>query len=313
MKQLRLLLAVAWSLAPAAWAEPCVQDVQRLLLTDAPTSIPYWKYPEPPALKVTAFLPEAFVKEVEEKIGPVNLKFEPSPNLLGIRVTTQRSNGRTAAIVKVDVWPDAQNPKSLVIEHLRLENPLDERTGSALGHSQNAKGLPTNVFRFARDQVFAFAKAGGYEVVKTGGVQNFVVLNLYRKLVGLEPASDLARRSVEHLDKLFIYAKRKLPEAYRAKSADDFSKMIGDVNNGTNSYDVRRIWSEYVSTQQIEAGVTLLKDENEKVLGFIYEPKNRDSGGNRVVFIDPETNEPYHFNRFVQKGCTELSKILKQP
>ncbi len=260
------------------WAEPKTCTT----LLNSISSTKSWSFEEKNLeLKAEDLLPKEFVEQVEKAKGPIKTYTTFSDGRIDISIATERKLWMMVALIQ-----DEHRPNSVIIDNLRLENPLAEEPRKNLNQEQFNKGLPASVFRHARDKIFEIAKAGGYEFAHTNSQQHYAVIMLYRKLVGMEPATPEAAQIVEKLDNYYRFSRTKLPEDVSAKSLEDFSSMLGGYNSPQSGWTHTRstILEEYFKTGILPSDVTVYNDTDGKPMAVVF-PKD-DSAKSQVILIE---------------------------
>jgi hypothetical protein len=162
----------------------CEETLKKLspAKVEAPT-FPEWRMKDQ-NLKLTArdLFPEDFVKEVEENVGPFQIRvmFDPKRSTVNIM-----GHVKNDYYVRVSLIEDSSAPQSLIVDGLNLQNPLEADNRKGLNPDQSGKGLPPQVFRYVRNKLFELSKAGGFTQIRTHSQQHFAVMMLYRKFVGM--------------------------------------------------------------------------------------------------------------------------------
>lgn len=130
---------------------------------------------------------------------------------------------RVETIAHFDIWP-GKLPGGIVLEHLRLEDPLATRMD--LNGGQDKKGLPMQVAFHFRKRLYGFLSAGGFTRLEVPASQNFFVGTLYRRLLGGYQSEEGAEFS-RYLDRLYGWSSG-FPAPYQIVDLNAFSQSIGD-------------------------------------------------------------------------------------
>ncbi|MBC7692331.1 MAG: hypothetical protein H7222_11255 [Methylotenera sp.] len=257
-------------------APPCT------VLLRAPTIQPWQPRFEQPKLGVEDLLPLTFIAEIKKTLGKVPYaESKRTGEEIAFRIRFAQG---VPSFISWKFILDPRHPESIGIDGLRLENPIATKPRENLHSSQMKSGLPMEVFRFAREQLFEIARKGGFTKLTTHGSQNYLVAALYRRMVGMKPVTGVSDQVFELLDFCYLYATRRLPVEERITSIDDFNHVIGDYHGYTTSERAQFFWDQYQKSGIEKSDFTLLKDDQGQVIGFIdLASKSRAS---RLYFIN---------------------------
>ncbi|MFZ4713809.1 MAG: hypothetical protein ACOYL6_08870 [Bacteriovoracaceae bacterium] len=268
-----------------------------------------WEYTKNyPELEVKDLLPKAFIKQVEEAQGPIVLNMEYK---YGTDLSFSLS---TSEYKKFIYWTFQKNPtnaNSIIIESLRLENPLVVKGSEELHHGQLNKGLPSEVFRYARNQIFELIKASKKTVLTSKSSQNYTVFMLYQKLVGMSPKTEQGKEFAQLLDRFYSFGRKNLPEDLKFNSLNEYAFVLGDYYASSVSAPAKAFWNNYLSTGEVASEIELLFD-NEEVIGFIF--RGAPEGYTKVHFVySKHPNRPIIEFREAMRvpGLTELERVLE--
>lgn len=224
-----------------------------------------WNYGEDFSLTANQILPQNFIDEIESVQGKILIsgKYFQGDYHFGLATSEYEE------FIHWAFFLDHSDKDAIIVERLRLENPLVKKTGENLKMSQQNKGLPTEVFRFARNQIYEIARSGGFKKVKSITNQNYTVYLLYKRIVGLKPTSVEAENFANMLDAYYTFARKKLPEDLRPKSLNDFSFQLGDAGESTVSNAVIEKWKQYQKSKIWPENFEPIINEANEIIGFI--------------------------------------------
>jgi hypothetical protein len=190
-----------------------------------------------------------------------------------------------------------EGASSVIVDNLRLENPIKANDKTGLNLEQNSKGLPLDVFRHVNRRLVEMLKAGGYSEMKTNSQQHFGVMMLYRKVVGMEPANKTAKGYLDEIDAIYQFARKELPEELRPTSVDHFSRLLGAVNTLPSGWTLERVnqLNRYFKTGEVPADVEIKFNSEGKPVCAIFH-KSALKVESNVLFIHHIFGEPRVFN-----------------
>jgi hypothetical protein len=278
-----LLLATLRGGVPA-FASPDCEDSFKALPTSGQSAVEpfsHWSFAEPPTPTPEQILPDDFLTELKTNLGKPRVEVEAEDGRIGFKVYAGR---RVNQVMEWAFFQDEQ-PDTLEVDELVLQNPIAGTTGK-LHYAQESKGVPFKTFMYARNRLFELAKAGGYQAVSSRGAENFTVLMLYRKMVGMSPRDPLSIETVEYLDRLYRFAKT-LPEDIRPKSLDEFSRSLGDYWHPAAG--VRS--AKYRWKKGAPGTYEAFKDDEGHVLAIAI-PGEKPGSPRRVFYINQLDDEP---------------------
>jgi hypothetical protein len=247
------------------------------------STFPEWRMKDQ-NLKLTArdLFPEDFVKEVEENVGPFQIRvmFDPKRSTVNIM-----GHVKNDYYVRVSLIEDSSAPQSLIVDGLNLQNPLEADNRKGLNPDQSGKGLPPQVFRYVRNKLFELSKAGGFTQIRTHSQQHFAVMMLYRKFVGMEPQDEASKAFVEEIESLYSFARKELPEELRPADVEEFTRWLGTVNSDPTGRTKKRkqILDTYFRTGELHESAQLLKNKNGKAIGVIF--NDQEKAESKILFF----------------------------
>jgi len=271
-----------------SWAD-CPADLAKLASasSDKQTStFASWSFKERNlSLTPSQIFPPDYIKAVEEKLGPLEMEVTFSSRESAVKI---RGIVRNQTYFTVSLFENLRFPGKLLIDQLRLENPLEINSGAKLGPDQRAKGLPPETFRFIQRNIFELAKAGGHDQVFTNSQQHFAVAMLYRRIVGMEPAEGAASKLFSELEKVYLFARRELPESFRPKDVQEFTEWLGTVSSKPAGYKSSRVekLERYFKTGELDPSVQIYKDKEGNPICAVFTDEEKTAS--KVLFI-------YHF------------------
>ena len=261
--------------------------------TDAPAFTPWRIEAQNLTLTPQHLLPKEFIEEVESKIGPLRVIIDfktPGKNQIVIR-----ANGHN--YMKAALFTVENNPNTVLVDNLTLQNPLKEDVKSGLNLDQSGKGLPPAVFKYVNKQLIELLKAGGYSHMMTDSQQHFGVLMLYQRIVGMSPENEDVQRRVNEIESFYQFARKELQTDLRPKSVEDFSALLGTASTNAAGYTLGRnaILQKYFETGVLPENVGLLKNKEGKMVGAVFHGESRGSKPN-ILFIHHLEGAPRVFN-----------------
>ncbi|MCM2277155.1 MAG: hypothetical protein NDJ89_03700 [Oligoflexia bacterium] len=286
---LGIWIALSATLSLWGWAEelpgvPCPSEFSKIAAA-SPSVFEPWSFGKPVKLRPEQVLPPEFLAKVEETLGAVRVEVSQNRNQMFFKVHAGR---RKSPFMK---WALVKEPQANTLEmgELRLENPLESTGGLHL--SQKNKGLPFKVFLYARERLFEFARAGGFTRLVSHESQNFTVLMLYRKMVGMEGANAASSQMISTLDELYEFAK-KLPEDIRPRSLDAFSRSLGDYNKTADGAEAlqAKLTEIRKSGAKLPDGYTEYKNAAGQTLAIAVQAPGREE--RQVFYLNPQSPFP---------------------
>lgn len=234
--------------------------------------------------KVDDFLSPEFIKQVEEKLGPIELRSYlsyPTSRLTGklnsnVGDHSYYYNERVGADSGLSIKLSTgfkkiidftihfkKDAKDVVIENLNLRNPLNEKKNLHL--SQGSKGLPMPEVQRSMKFVKTFLKEHGFKDLY-GMPMNLLVSYLYRKSMGLAPTKESAQ-IYQIFDDLI---------SERHISLSDLNWSLGDVNtpNALTEKALKIIGKEKNLSALELAGYTPLS-KNGHLIGYTLQEEGR--------------------------------------
>lgn len=225
------LVLVCFHSALPAWASPVAGCSRNLVKpeTEQKSDFAPWTILDPKlgvGLTPDSFLPASFVRELRDQGWTLGLDIKKTiPDGTTFLIYAENEPHRTEIVI-FELKPTSVSGK-IKMDGLTLENPLAGSYDS-LHPNQSNKGLPMQVFLFARDRLYSFLRAGGYHTLVSGWPQNFLVSNLYgRMLRGTRtPAGESFHSTMKESYRI---ASTEFPESRRVKSLDQFAEILGDA------------------------------------------------------------------------------------
>ncbi len=258
-------------------------------------------------LRPEQILPAAYLKQLKLEGYEVILKTKSLPDSVEVKLTATHKND----ILRLSLFENVQDPKTLMIDNLSLKDPLNVGVAK-LNASQSEKGLPLAIVAYIKRQFYEIAKAGGYTKIGAAGTQNYLVTLFYLRSIGMKPVDKKSHQLIEFCHELYQYARKHLPEDLRPTTLDQFAKMLG--GHDFKSLDKRSelIFLNYGNFKTLPAGVSELKDSNNNVIGFINRKEIR-SGFSKVYFIDKMAKYPrlFEWENYSVKRFPQLELELK--
>jgi hypothetical protein len=253
------------------------------------------------ALQPEDILPESYVEALRRSVGEVKVVVH-NTEWRTSRVEITAGEKLVAKFRLQESWQQEQ-PGVLTIENLVAMDPLAQSRKTRLG--QLGKGLPANVFSYAKQQIFKIAKAGGYSQLQANS-SNFTVNMLYRKSIGLEPGNPEAAMFQSYLDKLFKFS-LTLPGPLRIRSLDDFSRATAEAPR--ESPEVLKRWNNYLKTRVLPEGLEILLMDGQPAALVDHEQPE----GRRLFFLRPPSQGSAILNWYEGRSDPERQLIRKIP
>ena len=202
---------------------------------------------------------------------------------------------------------------SVILHGLRASNPLAVQAGETtrVKLEQKAPGLPPPVFAHAKRRILELVKRSATPRLEALGCQNFSVLMLYTKGVGMIPKTPLAEKTIAMLNSHYQFARKQLPEEFRPKSVQDFTAMLGGTNfqrqtevHIANFRKYREGDKSGVKREFFDKNGSLVAVE---ILGA--------EGKSQISFIDTTVPQPslLEWSRLADRGGTSLILELEPP
>lgn len=276
------------TLSPAAQADvlaSCGNFFRSVLLRKA-----QWDFNHPPQLKPEELFPPAYLAKVEKQLGKLEAELvQNDKNRLTYAVFYRDpSKGKLAksrekvAFLKWTIRKNHSAPGTLFLDNLSVKNPNTSSVKQGLHQAQQSKGMPITVFASLREKFLELAKSGGYAKVATSSPMDYTTMMLYRKMVRMEP-TQTSERSIQLLDYYYKLG-RSLPEPYRIRSLDHFSRSLGTVVSRTIPSSVEKSWANYLQTGKFLPGYGPLKSPEGSVVGILCATCGHDTS---VFFAEP--------------------------
>ena len=254
-------------------------------------------------------LPADYLEQVKAEIGPVELSMNHT--LYGEIPTIEfwcHAKGQTIAEFVLQ-----KGESSVILHGLRASNPLAVQAGETtrVKLEQKAPGLPPPVFAHAKRRILELVKRSATPRLEALGCQNFSVLMLYTKGVGMIPKTPLAEKTIAMLNSHYQFARKQLPEEFRPKSVQDFTAMLGGTNfqrqtevHIANFRKYREGDKSGVKREFFDKNGSLVAVE---ILGA--------EGKSQISFIDTTVPQPslLEWSRLADRGGTSLILELEPP
>ena len=261
-------------------------------------------------LKLTAgdLFPEDYLKQVESEKGPFQIKIQHTPERGYVAIS---GSVKSKTYVRVKLIQDEKHSESLIVDELNLQDPLKDDQRDNLNPDQTGKGLPPNVFRQVKQQLFEIAKAGGYSDIRTHSQQHYAVVMLYRRFVGMEPADEASKKTLDYLDSLYSFARKELPESLRPLDIEEFTKWLGTVGSDPAGITLGRaqILRNYLETGKEDPSFTLLRNKEGQAIGVLF--NDRLKAKSNIVFFDLTEEKPTILNWYGLAVSHRLELIKK--
>lgn len=246
-------------------------------------------------LTIRDLFPEDYVRQVEEDKGPFKLRVsfsdrDHSVALMGYVGST--------IYVRVKLFEDPKNPGAMIVDQLNLQDPLRANEKEQLGPDQSGKGLPPQVFRHVKERLFEIAKSGGFTEIRTNSQQHYAVVMLYRRFVGMEPASEKSKEILDYLDDLYAFARKELPEDQRPKDIEEFTRWLGTGGLDPAGLTEKRLFhlQNYFNSGKVDPSFQLLKNKKGIVVGALFNTPEKDAAN--IVFFEYTQGTPQVLNWF---------------
>ncbi len=295
MNILKYIFIISLIISNISLAEECSRYLN-------PT-FPQWSFSNLPKFEPSQFLPTDFIKEIESSLGPIEVKITASRTKINFSLSTPDFSNFMR-------WQLTDEPKNnaLRIDNLNLRNPLNKKKNLHL--VQKGKGLPGEVFRFARNQLFELVRKADRKRILTNGPQNYTVYQLYSKLVGMTPTTEKGKKYLKMLNQHYSTARKHFPEEFRPKSLNDFSTSIGGAFSDYGEDLVYQIWKDYQENKFLSEKIKLLSNKKGEVIAFAYLEANK--GYPHVYYLDTSTpkKDILHFHNIRKNRGLELGKEL---
>jgi len=282
-----VLSILLWSITSVdfSWAD-CPKDLAKLApeehLKQAP-SFPSWNFKDQ-NLKLTPeqLFPTDFIKEIEGSVGSLEMRVTFSSSQTAVKI---QGVVRGQTYFTVSFFESPEYPGQILIDQLRLENPLEFKQKEHLNLDQRAKGLPPSVFRHVQKNIFELAKAGGFSQAFTNSQQHFGAAMLYRKLVGMDPSPGASAELFSEIEKIYNFARRELPEELRPSDVTVFTSWLGTVTVKPAAYTRQRAdkLEHYFKTGQLDNSIQILNDKEGKPICAIFKDNEKAEG--QILFI----------------------------
>jgi len=310
VRLLSILFAWCFSTSYALAGKECEVPLTRLL------EIRPWSHKQQNlVLTPMDLFPPDYLRQVVSEVGPFKIEVihRPEEGYLKIEGRVGRET-----YIRVALIIDPNNPKSLIVDNLNLQDPLQSRKKDQLNIDQKGKGLPPQVFQHIRGKLFEIARAGGFSEIRTVAQQNYTVLMLYRRFVGMVPADSETQKKLEYLDSLYHFARKELPESERVRNVEEFSRLLGtgtlDPSGlGFGSFILfKRIQSlkDYLEKGVKDETFELLVNTKKEVIGALFKDKSSDKAESNVVFFDITGDKPQILNWF-ELAALQKIQLLK--
>lgn len=304
-----MVLSMLFSLGVRASTMKRCIDLLRTFTQSAPKSdFGNWDVNTVKDLKAEDFLPHSFVKELEQKVGPLKVRIENKYTYnkpiqrLGrvLRLVENNSDFDDQSyfemmsisigsdidshIVECLFIVDPERPNFIYLTGLEINNPLNQF--HKLHFSQSSKGFPFPVFKHLRQRLFQFLRNGNYHYLLSTP-QTYAVAMLYTKLVGFKPSSEKSIATYQLLEEYYQIAKNEFPASYQFKKLDDMNLALGDHRKNASE----RPYSKIEEIEKALAEQTPIKDAHYFYKGatliavLLNLPNNYQ---NKIYFIDPK-------------------------
>lgn len=246
-------------------------------------------------LTIRDLFPEDYVRQVEEDKGPFKLRVSFSDRDHSVALMGYVGSN---IYVRVKLFEDQKNPGAMIVDQLNLQDPLRAKEKEQLGPDQSGKGLPPQVFRHVKERLFEIAKAGGFTEIRTNSQQHYAVVMLYRRFVGMEPASDKSKEILDYLDDLYAFARKELPEDQRPKDIEEFTRWLGTGGLDPAGLTEKRLFhlQNYFNTGKIDPSFQLLKNKKGITVGALFNTPEKDA--TNIVFFEYTQGTPQVLNWF---------------
>lgn len=272
-------------------------------------SFPQWSLEENNLrLAATDLFPQEYLRQVETQLGPWHIQVIHRPERGFVQIV---GTVRSRPYVRVKLIQDPRERRSLIVDELNLQDPLQKAEPSQLNPDQMGKGLPPQVFKHIKEQLFKIAKAGGYEEIRTNSQQHFAVVMLYKRFVGMEPANATSQKILDQLDGLYSFARRELPEDLRPGDVEEFTRWLGTGAEDPSGLTERRlrILETFLETGKEDPSFTVLKNKKGEMVAALF--KDSEKAKSNLVFFDLSHGKPQIFNWFGLAVSHHLELVRK--
>jgi hypothetical protein len=253
-------------------------------------------------LTVEQLLPQTYIQkilEIWQEMPRLQISNQPFQDKVKIIVEVKLGN---ETFVKISLR-ESDNKESVALDDLRMED-ITSLEIKNLKVSQKSKGMPLNVFFHLRKRLERIAAAGGFKSMQSSSQQNFNVVMLYRKVVGMEAANEKSAEVLSQLDRLYEIARKEFPESLRPESMDAFARMLGAVGerpaalNGMKTPSgfvgpnmARRLaLDRYHDTGVLPNGLRLIHDKNQNAVAIEFPPSQHTDCN--IIFLNPLVDRP---------------------
>lgn len=294
-----LVLGLAFSV----FGEDCTQALSKL------GNIQPWTNQEK-NLHLTArdLFPEDYVAQVESAFGHFDIRVAhyPQRGFLSIAGVV-----RSRPYVRVKLFEDPEHVGSMIVDDLTLEDPLRKTESDQLHPDQSGKGLPPTVFKHVKERLFEIVKSGGYQEIRTHSQQHFGVVQLYKRFVGMEPANEKSKTTVEFIESLYAFARKELPEELRPKDVEEFTRWLGSCGMDPVGLTKKReqLLEAYLKQGIVDPSFSLLTNKKGEVIGALF--KDNEHAKSNIVFFDLTEKTPTIFNWLKIAVSHQLELIRK--
>lgn len=315
MKQTRHKLLYAFlfsgSGVPATLPPECdIVSASSPVPVQAPVSVQRWAFTDRKInLRPEQLLPADYLQQLRTAFGEVRISEKASSsnpdNELHIAILAGEKK-----VAQVILGRFQRDRHAIAVDDLRLENPLADATAGGVGLGQYSKGLPPEIFRYMRDQLYVIAKAGGYRRLVVAAAENFTVMTLYRRTANMKPAGQTASETIEMLDTLYKYSRKEMPEHLRPQNIQEFTDMLGTASKREDlNRDIENAWDNYRATKTPGPGMQVLKNSKGELMAAVF---NEGTPQQKVIFIDTVQVPPRLFRWFdvASSGAMPLIREL---
>lgn len=255
-------------------------------------------------LRTTDVLPAEFLNKIEKTFGRVTLR----TNLLDRKLMSHlKGNGvpgtydrgiHISLSTKMDSFMNftllfSKDSRYVSLDNLQVSDPLNKRDN--LHFTQQGKGLPIEVFNYARDTIFKVLKSDNWAGLRAGGTNHYLVSMLYQRSAKMRPSS-YSQRHYEYLSQI-----RK-----QFASSDIFYEALGSIKPDLPKARVAELWTNTAAPNREKKGFTTILQDN-KPIAVVY--KGSISEGKEWTFILDPFNGKKSFltwSEMVSQGRTEL-------
>jgi hypothetical protein len=261
-------------------------------------------------LSLTArdLFPEEYVAQVESTVGNFDIRVAHYPKQGFLSIAGVVHN---RPYVRVKLYEDANHPNSMIVDDLNLQDPLRREDSANLNPDQTSKGLPPHIFRHVKERLFEIVKAGGYQEIRTTSQQHFAVVQLYRRFVGMEPADEKSKKTLDYLESLYSFSRKELPEELRPKDVEEFTRWLGSGGSDPTGLTSRRVYllENYLKDGKVHESFSLLKNKNGEVIGALF--NDTEKAKSNIVFFDYSEKKPQILNWFYLAASHQLELVRK--